>query len=429
MGVSEAQAMVWENDSNEPAFRELHQQLLHARTLDWKTRLVEYYRWLDQRSLDQLRCVRDDFSCSAYPQVCEDDPLLLRDFKAWRRRETMASHRAKRIGTEFHGFMHLPAEIRTLVYEQALIKGKLAIPHIRSCINTGDRFFTLTKGDVYTSPFSRRVRPRYEGTSTELEKYLDEWPPQLGIIAGVSRLVHTEAIRVFLRENQFVFPRGVYDPLIWFGDTYERAAVQSQWLRDVSFAFSHDDGLFQPCIHAEYVTPSHRRLGLELQLPKYGEPPLTRLGYLEKIWALRIAEIKKFRLNRLQLSFDECFCPDTRHRRVAWVLGELMRDWHDYQPKIIEISGWDDDEEKEFIGQMLGTKGNASTMVVRFEGQSNKDCSGNNSNLIWDPTTDANSPTSDNVLAEFDFDAFLFGGSYYDFGFGSSFALGDVPTP
>lgn len=103
---------------------------------------------------------------------------------------------------------------------------------------------------------------------------------------------------------------------------------------------------------------------------------------LEIDWAERIDSIKRMTLDRLQLSFEECYCSIGCCRKVSWVLDRFLHegpppgtderviyssfDWKVRPPLTIEVMGWRNDGEKTMISEKLGSLCSPEKIEVCF---------------------------------------------------------------
>lgn len=95
-----------------------------------------------------------------------------------------------------------------------------------------------------------------------------------------------------------------------------------------------------------------------------------KLVSLQSIWVARIEATKFMTLDKLQLSFEECYCGVGCCRQVAWVCNQFTRNdetdveqlgedgyWgHSYKvrpPLVIEVLGWLDLAEQTQIEKIL----------------------------------------------------------------------------
>lgn len=90
---------------------------------------------------------------------------------------------------------------------------------------------------------------------------------------------------------------------------------------------------------------------------------------LEFEWVERIEAIKYMTLDRLQLSFEDCYCSNGCCRKVDWVLDGFVYDdvppgrteadvfcdkpWRIRPPLVIEVFGWRNEKEKTMIQKKL----------------------------------------------------------------------------
>lgn len=90
---------------------------------------------------------------------------------------------------------------------------------------------------------------------------------------------------------------------------------------------------------------------------------------LEYHWIARIDAIKDMTLDRLQLSFENCYCSMGCCRKVAWLLDAFIYDdvppggreedvfsnkaWKMRPPSAIEVLGWRSEREKAMIEEKL----------------------------------------------------------------------------
>lgn len=212
----------------------------NARIKDWNAKLREYW----DPNEDEVRNVEQ---CRDYMQRNPTAEHQLR-----RTIETCKQMRRD----EFYGFMHLPSEIRNIIYGYVLRKGRVIVPNEMD----GRRG---TKNPVeYYEANSGYCYGRYDELIQEIIEMNEDYPAQapLGLLQGVSRSVHDEAARVYFGENQFIFPAGYFiRPLycntrlgistLAYGYTIEQAFSQdfrnrinnAPLLRDVSYTFDMRD--------------------------------------------------------------------------------------------------------------------------------------------------------------------------------------------
>ncbi|KAI1480940.1 hypothetical protein F4774DRAFT_65317 [Daldinia eschscholtzii] len=366
MGVSLQQAEDWERlESHTDPIRVY---FATERTKSWETRLKEYRKRVAAVAGDET----DEFQVEI------------------RRR------RRERIGTEFHGFMSLPRELRDMIYKYILIKSLVLVsqgPHNPR----GARSISCHK---FWNSF-RYYYPRYRGLNTEDQKPAGP----IGLICGVSWKVHGEAVAVFYGCNRFVFPCDARSlPLtpnfsgITSGEVYDRyISLYFPAVRDVSYTFDMRGIAFSP----------YPRSSLILADPSLGDEPdpgpLDPARYMMALhdqarvdllvsWNSNIfSSLKKLHLDRLELSFEECYCPIGCCRLVGNVLRMLSTtDFSKGPPKIIEITGWINEDEKEWIRKPLENLGGKEDSVeVRFIGRSLKEFTslrglqGRGDGIVW----------------------------------------------
>lgn len=209
-----------------------------ARTKDWTARLHEYWQWLNKMGTDEDRYGKYDLI--RWGETDNQDPELFaeilsecfdntdgecgvpgRDLEAWKLRGTIAMFRRARIGTEFHGFMALPREIRDMVYGYALLTGtKFIVPNSGQYNHRPKKDLVIYSendmGDIY-----QRYTPQYEGnllrgcllgtgmTRLAVSSSAGMRGP-LGLMQGVSRMIQEEATEIFFAGTQLVFPAGSF---------------------------------------------------------------------------------------------------------------------------------------------------------------------------------------------------------------------------
>ena len=111
-------------------------------------------------------------------------------------------------GESFHGFMHLPVALRYVIYEHALVRGKIFVPNtfldLRR-LETGQAKYSTN--DCY-----EKRRQRY------LDMDLYRSSRVTGLLRGVCKAVQTEAEYVFWGfGNTLVVPAGEFhDPLVFY---------------------------------------------------------------------------------------------------------------------------------------------------------------------------------------------------------------------
>lgn len=103
---------------------------------------------------------------------------------------------------------------------------------------------------------------------------------------------------------------------------------------------------------------------------------------LEFAWVDRVDAIKSMTLDRLQLSFEECYCSIGCCRKVGWILDAFIyndlppgrtedevycnEDWKTRPPLVIEVIGWRSGKEKAMIQEKLGRLKSPQPIDIRF---------------------------------------------------------------
>jgi hypothetical protein len=137
-------------------------------------------------------------------------------------------HRYKQecIGKQFHGFMHLPLTIRYMIYEHALVRGKIFVPNSFGFLR-GPREQAeagLSSTDFYSFKGQRHLDFAKYRMANNCSVQIN--PVTRGLFQGVSKAVQEEAEYVFWGiGNQFVFPASRFDIPMGFysGGTNDRS--------------------------------------------------------------------------------------------------------------------------------------------------------------------------------------------------------------
>lgn len=386
----------------------LRRHFIKARTEAWNTRLEKYwdlqrrrkvdeetygdYRWVQFGDLyraappgfdmDRGQEKQEEFYPGMLSRILISDPHgEAAKLFAYKLRSTVAMHRQSRVGTEFHGFLQLPSEIRNIVYGFLLPKGTYVM------LNDGNRVgfdWQDVGGDTYD---------RYRGLEKVLRVLLFRRTRKtLGLLQAVSRVVHTEATGLFFGGNRFIFPYGdcscpsFFNSLVdiasddvqlmdrRFRSRSERGMNNATLVRDVSYTFDMRDLVvsdYQNLCYNDTLKDDidQAKISSREALLRLHDLKTYKLGV---IWAERVDCIKWMTLDRLQLSFDECYCGVGCCRKVEWVLdlflntGPLpgtgdddeeaysMLDWKARPPLVIECVGWKTAREAELIREKLG---------------------------------------------------------------------------
>jgi hypothetical protein len=134
----------------------------------------------------------------------------------------------------------------------------------------------------------------------------------------VSKSIWLEATSIFYRGNRFIFPQS--GPWLWpryiCGEDNPGTALARQQfdmvitMRDVSYAFNMADAEISDI---QNVLDVGGRDSFEARLQPGNQSTISRkelhdnkLSRLQSNWRLRMSCIERMRLERLQLSFDEC---------------------------------------------------------------------------------------------------------------------------
>lgn len=390
----------------------IYDHFVTARTQDWETRLANYwasqrqaevdeekfgnYRWIQ---FSKVYCRNPDLNMHPVQEhgesfsgmlsrLLNSDPDSLHDAGAesvaYKLRSTVAMRRRLRIGTEFQGFLQLPSEIRNIVYGFLLPKGTYIV--------LNDPFF---RNDFWRG-FGGNTYERYHGLEESLRALQSRHKREtLGLLQGVSRVIHAEATGVFFGGNRFIFPFGecsrpsFFNTLVGiasndvqvmerrFCSRSERGVNNAPLVRDVSYTFDMRDHVERDYINLYFNDTLRADIN---QARISSQDALRRLHdqktyELEVAWAERIDCIKWMTLDRLQLSFEECYCSIGCCRKVEWVLDRFlhtgplpgtadddenvysMLDWKARPPLVIECAGWKSDREAELIWEKLGKLG------------------------------------------------------------------------
>ncbi|KAK7749694.1 hypothetical protein SLS53_000273 [Cytospora paraplurivora] len=401
----------------------VHEHFRHARTADWMTRLADYRAFQGEKRVDEERHGKYEWINFRESYRVNTDPgrafgkcspeMLLRllhskpdgphdagaDIMAYKLRSTIAMYRQTRLGTEFHGFMHLPAEIRSIVYSYLLLKGRVIVPNNVGAGKPGlVHHWGNHRGETYE---------RYQGLERQFSALMavNRQRKSLGLIQGVSRTVHAEATRMYFGSNRFILPVGDFlhpsrfnhiDRII--GDDVEEMYTRytkaceegtnnAPLVRDVSYAFDirdyetndydnmcYDDRI-RDAVDEGSIAPGEAMRRLHDQ----------KTFSLEEAWVERVDAIQSMSLNRLQLDFEECYCAMGCCRKVDWLLDRFlytgtppgtadtpenaysMVGWRNGPPSVIEVCGWKNNREETLIREKLGKMQSLSELIeIRF---------------------------------------------------------------
>lgn len=413
MGVSLKQAKKWEDHYEYKTTAEhgatpggVNQYFAEARTKNWKERLGDYQAWLAQKQADEANPRHDEWftyhvhqagydeshrdvvtETRFFPYYPSDeyahrDTAEGKELKAWKRRWTTNLYREMRIGTEFHGFMDLPAELRNIIYGFALVTGRVVVP------NDSHKGNQRLLG-YWRHPYNDLPYQRYAGLSPKFLRTFLECHVPIGLIQGVSRVVQAEATKVFFNENQFIFPAGPFThprffngpfaPIAYVGEPEDYTSLA----RDVSYTFDMRDfeiSDFQNR-YDHFVTADDDAVTPQQFMQRLHD---NKLQCVQIEWAERINAIKSMELDRLQLSFEECYCCVGCCRQVEFVCDLIIDtgpanpqavtsfpDWRSRPPLLVEIFGWKNEDEKDMIMEKLGRlRELLETIEIRLTGMS-----------------------------------------------------------
>ncbi|KAI0113445.1 hypothetical protein F4814DRAFT_460555 [Daldinia grandis] len=113
-----------------------------------------------------------------------------------------ATRRRSAFDTEFHGFMSVSRDLCDMIYKYLLDKGSVFLPN-----------YTETKRDTYDFETSGLYGNylRYRGLPNNWSIKDGSVTRSIGLIGGVSKIVHEEAMSIYCGCNRFVSPYGPCD--------------------------------------------------------------------------------------------------------------------------------------------------------------------------------------------------------------------------
>lgn len=286
---------------------------------------------------------------------------------------TYDEHCLRRVGTQFHGFMCLPREIRDNVYRFLLVRGKIFIRNelqLRE-LPTG---FCPSRSLIRENyiDYSGKTYPRYHDLHSWEPTDTDR-APRMSLIRGVSKMVQEEAERIFWGSgNQFVFPAGYWtypsafctEPYRWHDEEYQRHLPPA---KDLSYAFDMRDVL----TYGDYNDREDVLEGLEED-----EDEISPLEFREEIHRMRVAQqtdlwesrcmqlTRILALHRLELDFHQFCCPVGCCRRAKDVCELLARDnWRVAFPLRIDIIGHRAAERQKLTDIIAGSDEEARSRI------------------------------------------------------------------
>lgn len=267
--------------------------------------------------------------------------------------------------TSFHGFMRLPLEIRTIIYEHALCPGivylhaedlccgdYIKLPrHCFSTYRDTDCDNDNMPGQAHDYNGNRRLRyavwERIKNATN---------PVNQSLLRGVSKAVQAEASAVFYGpKNHFVLPCGSYDYPKCSGHlyTYGPEIPEIPPFQSVSYTFDMRDIHWDPWEIRESVKDifkdeiavyamTHTKRDIEADL---GERIHTIAeARLAAVWEKRCEIMrKKLAAIFLQIDFEECYCALGCCRMVEEVSNNIGP-FHNL-PGSFEIIGLRDEDE------------------------------------------------------------------------------------
>lgn len=372
MPVSRELAFEWEcGDFTDPAFRppdETTKSFIEARTRPWEDRLRSYWAWYHEKDCLADPSPQDKLfmkhhlgqTLSIEPQ--DGDGFLVRRLKRWIGNHRLESERKRRIGTEFHGFTSLPAEIRTMIYKHLLIAptGKFLMPpekdeeidvsHMRN-----------TNGSIYRR-FEDFIVRRKE--SSFLPQIKRQPLLTLGLLLCVNKAVQSEAEAVFFGGNMMVFTNisPTECAAYWWTDTFDRVRLA---LRRISVAlvirdsYIHED--FAAMFWGNDVVSLRKHLEDWDELLSDEEKDTVRQAAHNNTddseeWGMPGYLVLFPNLEFLEISVEEANCLAGCCRKVDFICRSLVEAYAKTPalcppnpPKVIKFLGTDSALEREVI--------------------------------------------------------------------------------
>lgn len=359
-GVPLETAIRWESEDHY-AYRDFTRLLDSQFACTISIQVDNYFVTARTKSWSTLR---NDYWASQQPAA--DDDVLQR---------AIALARRERIGKEFYGFLHLPRELRDMIYRNLLVKGGIML---RNCDDTvvlrdmhGNMYKRYEKVDI--DPYTAYIQ-----SSTLRYCQTPRLDCGFGLIYAVSHAIQPEAEKIFFGCNRFVLPAG---PVNMASYSYHMRRcldnLNPLLVRDLSHTFDMRGNakpydVIQP---EDYARRDRVDSGSLSQLEALQHHHNERTEDLEWIWVECIDVIKQMTLDRLQLSFEDCYCPFGCCRKVGWVLDRFVykdltpdmmdnddddavlitshRGWALRPPLVVEVIGWSSDSERAMIHDKL----------------------------------------------------------------------------
>ncbi|KAI1397735.1 hypothetical protein F4819DRAFT_470958 [Hypoxylon fuscum] len=341
MDVSLVQAMQWENP--------VAAHFANERTKDWKTRLREY--WARQNGLSVAGESVDEL------EHC----------------------RKERIGIEFYGFTSLPREIRDNIYKYLLVKGTVFLPN---------HYYSTTRClgcpiDA-TRTHTGKTYERYKGIPADWDDCEVE-RRSIALISGVSKAIQDEAEAIYFGYNRFVWP--YWSNTVNYAHRYSSNPRQEKRLclmRDISVTFDMRETTVDTRTASQTIGPiADLRFNSNESNSIYKQKIHGQFQHSLKLEWRKIAEVALcfMKLNRLQISFEDCYCPlgccRLFEEALNLVIAVIRRSEHpDKGPRFIEICGWNDQDEKEAAAKIMENGlalADRATTKVEFIGKSMKE--------------------------------------------------------
>lgn len=110
------------------------EKYLERRLMDWNDCLSKYWAELPSiqvdldRDREEEKRFHEKLRSGAYDDPSVDLPLLP-DAEGIKYRRDMENQRIARRGHEFYGFLHLPPEVRMIIYDYLLVVGDVFVPN------------------------------------------------------------------------------------------------------------------------------------------------------------------------------------------------------------------------------------------------------------------------------------------------------------
>jgi len=326
--------------------------------MDWAARVEKYFAELKEKQQTAV-----DAEAEPERRNSEDIKVNKRNSREGEPARTNADFKGllksgpgkkkrRKIRREFHGFIALPLAIRYMIYELLLVKGKVFVPRPER-EGCEDYYFECDSNG--------KIRQRY----LDWQNY-DDRRIHTALLRGVSKTMHEEAENIFWGPgNQFSFPAGRFAaPAGFSGDDSVNTPYPLPPIKDVSYAFDLRDYGYMPPFHiigeAKEVLQNWSE-SLDAWEPVFedmsqGERVMQlhdmRTSWLSELWERRCELISRLCLKRLQIDFEECYCPDGCCRQVQYVC-EMLHGFENGFPTFVEVIGHKDKVEKKLILETL----------------------------------------------------------------------------